>query len=94
MCQSRLFAGGSYIAPSVSEALFDARTASETLTPRQREVLRLIADGASAKEVATQLDISVKTAEFHRASIMDRLGMRTTAELTKYALEHGMTPAM
>lgn len=60
------------------------------LTGRQREVLQLIAEGKSAKEVATALHISVKTVEFHRNAIMDQLGIRTTAELTRYALIHGI----
>jgi len=60
------------------------------LTIRQREVLRLIAQGRIAKEIATALNISVRTAEFHRVSIMQRLGLRTTAELTRFALENGI----
>jgi len=60
------------------------------LTLRQREVLRLIAQGRIAKEIATALNISVRTAEFHRVSIMQRLGLRTTAELTRFALENGI----
>jgi DNA-binding NarL/FixJ family response regulator len=62
------------------------------LTPRQREVLQLVAEGKSAKEIANILNISVKTVEFHKASIMDELGVRTTAELTRYAVEIGMVP--
>ncbi|HYO82419.1 MAG TPA: response regulator transcription factor [Bryobacteraceae bacterium] len=60
------------------------------LTPRQREVLQLVAEGKSAKEIAHLLKISVKTVEFHKASIMDELGLRTTAELTRYALQQGI----
>lgn len=58
------------------------------LTPRQREVLQLVAEGRSAKEIAHMLGISVKTVEFHKAGIMDELGLRTTAELTRYAIDH------
>jgi DNA-binding NarL/FixJ family response regulator len=57
------------------------------LTPRQREVLQLVAEGKSAKEIASALNISVKTVEFHKAALMDELGLRTTAELTRYAIE-------
>jgi DNA-binding NarL/FixJ family response regulator len=57
------------------------------LTPRQREVLQLLAEGKSAKEIAHLLGISIKTVEFHKASISDELGIRTTAELTRYAVE-------
>lgn len=61
-----------------------------SLTPRQREVLQLIAEGKSAKEIGVALNISAKTAEFHRAAIMDELGLRTTADLTRYALSTGI----
>ena len=57
------------------------------LTKRQREVLQLVAEGKTAKEIGGFLNISVKTVEFHKASIMDALGIRTVAELTRYALE-------
>ncbi len=62
----------------------------DALTPRQREVLQLVAEGKSNKEVAAILRISVKTVDFHKAGIMDELGLRTTAELTRYAIEHGI----
>ena len=61
------------------------------LTPRQREVLQLVAEGHSLKEIANTLKISVKTVEFHKAQIMEQLNLRTTAELTKYAIAHGLT---
>ncbi len=60
------------------------------LTARQREVLRLIAMGCSAKDIANQLNISVRTAEFHRAAIMQRLGLRSTAQMTRYALANDL----
>jgi DNA-binding NarL/FixJ family response regulator len=65
---------------------------SRQLTSRQREVLQLVADGYTAKEIANSLNLSVKTAVFHRMAIRDKLGLRTTAALTKYALENGITP--
>jgi DNA-binding NarL/FixJ family response regulator len=61
------------------------------LTERQIEVLRLISQGCSAKEIASRLSISVRTAEFHRAAIMDRLKLHSTAMMTRYAVEHGLT---
>lgn len=61
-----------------------------SLTPRQREVLQLVAEGRSAKEIANALNISVKTVDYHKAGIMDELGLRTTAELTKYAITQGI----
>jgi DNA-binding NarL/FixJ family response regulator len=60
------------------------------LTPRQREVLQLVGEGKTGKEIAGILQISIKTVEFHKAKLMDQLGLHTTAELTRYALEHGM----
>lgn len=60
------------------------------LTARQREVLQLIAEGKSAKEMASILGISVKTVEFHKAAIVDELGLRSSAELTRYAIECGI----
>ena len=61
------------------------------LTSRQREVLQLVAEGFTAKEIGAQLGISKKTVEFHKGRIMDRLGLRTASELTKYAVAHGVT---
>jgi DNA-binding NarL/FixJ family response regulator len=61
------------------------------LTNREREVLRLLASGKATKEVAMSLGVSVKTAETHRRSIMEKLRIYGIAELTKYALRHGLT---
>lgn len=63
-------------------------SADAGLTARQREVLRLIALGCSAKDIANRLNISVRTAEFHRAAIMQRLGLRSTAQMTRFAIAH------
>ena len=60
------------------------------LTPRQREVLQLVAEGKSIKEIAVILDISVKTVEFHKSRIMSELDLHTTADLTKFAVAHGI----
>jgi DNA-binding NarL/FixJ family response regulator len=60
------------------------------LTPRQREVLQLVAEGKSTKEISASLNISPKTVEFHRNSLMDELGVRTIAELTRYAIARGI----
>ena len=61
-----------------------------TLTTRQREVLQLVAEGKSTKEIATILNISIKTVEFHKSHIMKQLDLHTTAELTRYAIAHGL----
>jgi DNA-binding NarL/FixJ family response regulator len=58
------------------------------LTPRQREVLRLIAEGSTAKEIADALRVSHRTVHFHRLRIMEEIGVRTTAELTRFAIKH------
>ena len=63
------------------------------LTARQREVLQLVAEGKSSKEIAHVLNISVKTVEFHKSCIMERLDLHTTAALTRYAIEHRIAPA-
>jgi DNA-binding NarL/FixJ family response regulator len=63
------------------------------LTARQREVLQLTAEGKTVKEIAIALRISPKTVEFHKAAVMDQLGLRTTADLTRYALVHGIVSA-
>jgi DNA-binding NarL/FixJ family response regulator len=60
------------------------------LTPRQREVLQLIAEGQSTKEIAETLSLSVKTVDFHRGKLMDTLNMQSNADLTKFALSHGL----
>jgi DNA-binding NarL/FixJ family response regulator len=60
------------------------------LTPRQREVLQLIAEGQSPKEMAETLSLSLKTIDFHRAKLMDTLHMHSNADLTKFALSHGL----
>jgi DNA-binding NarL/FixJ family response regulator len=81
--------GGTYV-PTTSDLSDHRQPESDVLTDRQKEVLRLIAQGCSAKEIATNLNISVRTAEFHRAAIMDRLRLHSTAMMTRYAVEHGL----
>jgi len=61
------------------------------LTPREREVLQLIAEGKSTKQIASVLNVSVKTIETHRQQIMDKLNIHSVAELTKYAIREGIT---
>ncbi|MGH7227935.1 MAG: response regulator [Nitrospiraceae bacterium] len=91
--------GQHYVTPLITSdlvrALIDSppehQTGPASLTPRQREVLQLVAEGHSLKEIANTLKISVKTVEFHKAQIMEQLNLHTTAELTKYAITHGLT---
>jgi DNA-binding NarL/FixJ family response regulator len=81
-------AGRTYISPVISQETLLASDAADPLTPRQREVLRLVAEGLSAKQIAGILNISTKTVEFHKAAVMERLGVRSTAQLTRYAVDH------
>lgn len=62
------------------------------LSSREREVLQMVAEGMNTKEIAGRLNLSVKTVETHRKQVMDKLGLRTVAELTKYAIREGLTP--
>ena len=88
--------GRIYITPSLSgehlERFGDPQQAATALrlSLREREVLQLIAEGRAAKEIAVILRISVKTVEFHRDNIKRKLGLRSTAELTKHAIEEGL----
>jgi DNA-binding NarL/FixJ family response regulator len=89
--------GRTYLAPAIAEIrqrLPDSPTAGADkdvrLTPRQREVLQLFAEGRSAKEVARTLNISVRTAENHKAQITSLLGLSSTADLVQCAIRHGL----
>jgi DNA-binding NarL/FixJ family response regulator len=80
--------GNTLLEPSAKDGY--RRVQKSDLTGRQQEVLRLIALGCSAKDIANQLNISVRTAEFHRAAIMQRLGLHSTAQMTRYALANNL----
>jgi DNA-binding NarL/FixJ family response regulator len=90
--------GGSYFSPPVAREIAaqarDPRRKGDEpftqLSAREREVLRLIAEGRSAKEVAGELHISTKTVEAHRTSLMRKLGARKATELVRYAVRHGL----
>jgi DNA-binding NarL/FixJ family response regulator len=69
----------------------DADASSEMLTPHEREVLQLIADGMNSKEIAYAFDVSVKTVENQRHTLMKKLGLYSIAKLTKYAVREGLT---
>lgn len=93
-----LMAGRGYFSPQAARALAEqlrhpTRTTAdpyESLTAREREVFRLIAEGLTTKEIARRLDISVKTAENHRGRVLDKLAVRNTAELVRFALRKGL----
>ena len=67
-----------------------AATSWETLTQREREVIKLVAEGYKNREIAEYLSISAKTVEKHRANLMKKLGLRSAADLTAYAIEKGL----
>jgi DNA-binding NarL/FixJ family response regulator len=84
-----------YLCPSVSGAVVDAYLAkrqlsSDPLTSRERQVLQLVGEGKSSKEVANFLGISIKTAESHRCRIMQKLDIHETASLVRYAIRRGL----
>ena len=92
--------GKAYLSPSISGVVVEDyvhrlskadMSTSEVLTDREREVLQLISEGQSTKQVALKLHISAKTVETHRRQIMNKLDMHTVAELTKYAIRKGLT---
>lgn len=93
-----VWAGHTYITPLIAKDLLDVLMTigpgqpqqKRTLTFRQREVLQLLAEGRTVKDIAIRLKISTRTVEFHKAQIMEQLSLRTTAELIKYALTHGI----
>ena len=70
-----------------------SKTLAADLTSRQREVLQLVAEGRVRKEIAQILGVSVKTVEFHKQKITEKLGLHTDAELTAYAIRHGIASA-
>ena len=78
------------IAKELENVHHSRRDPIRKLSPRQREVLQLLAEGKSAKEVASILCISPRTVEFHKYRIMDELGMSTSAELVQYSIKHGI----
>jgi DNA-binding NarL/FixJ family response regulator len=90
--------GQCYVTPLVAKGLVQTVITGEkpadlqdkSLTERQREVLQLVAEGMTVKEIASTLNLSPKTVEFHKSQIMAQLDLHTTAELTKYALVHGL----
>jgi DNA-binding NarL/FixJ family response regulator len=81
---------GAEVQQHVVSGLANGRRSPSRLTDRQREILQLIAEGRANKEIAGILTVSVKTVEFHRGRIMNKLGLRTTAELTRFAVQQGL----
>ncbi|HMP82350.1 MAG TPA: response regulator transcription factor [Verrucomicrobiota bacterium] len=90
--------GKTYLTPAIAHELaqqkkrdpFARRDPPDSLTPRQREILQLFAEGRSAKEVANALNISTRTVEFHKYQLMKALGLHNSTELTHFAIKHGI----
>jgi DNA-binding NarL/FixJ family response regulator len=93
--------GGTYLSPKITGVVIDdyvKRLSTQyqpegpVLTEREREVLQFLSEGKSTKQIAAQLHVSAKTIESNRRNIMDKLGINSVAELTKYAVREGLTP--
>jgi DNA-binding NarL/FixJ family response regulator len=92
--------GKRYISPSISDSVLEgylsgrrklkSKTSWDTITQREREILKLLGEGYQNKEISDMLHISVKTVEKHRANIMNKLDLHNAAALTAYAIEHGL----
>jgi DNA-binding NarL/FixJ family response regulator len=94
-------AGRIYISPKITDQVLadyvkqlakSSAGAESPLSGREREVLQMLAEGKSSRKIAERLQVSVTTVDTHRKHIMDKLGFRTIAELTKYAVREGLTP--
>lgn len=93
-----VYNAGAYLPPSITQAVVTAIAESpgageseqSILTVRELQVVRLVAEGLSSREIAEHLSISVKTVDTHRANIMEKLGVHNSAELTKYAIRRGI----
>lgn len=92
--------GQTYLSPPVAQTLVESyrqrqfvssKAAVNLLTPREREVLQLLAEGKTSKEIAAALHLSVATVETHRRQITNKVGLHSIAELTKYAIREGLT---
>jgi len=100
LAMSDVLDGNSHLSPEVSQKVVqgylqatrhaDTKTPLETLTPREHEIIKLVAEGYKSKEIAKALSISLKTVETHRANTMKKLGLRNVAEMTVYAIEEGL----
>jgi DNA-binding NarL/FixJ family response regulator len=96
-----VYNGNSYLSPGISGVVIDdyihrlskekVTNKGDVLTERETEILQLLAEGKSTKQIALKLHISVKTVETHRRQIMNKLDIHTVAELTKYAIKKGLT---
>jgi DNA-binding NarL/FixJ family response regulator len=90
--------GESFLYPSVAKTVLEQlrqpeeafTQADKALTPREQEILRRVAHGDTSRQIAVELNISVKTVEWHRGNLMSKLEVRSVAELVRYAIQHGL----
>lgn len=90
--------GQTYLSPSISNLVVNGYLSgnlapTDPLTPRERQVLQLVAEGKTSKEVAELMGVTVKTAESYRTRLMEKLGIHQTAGLVRYAIRHGIVEA-
>jgi DNA-binding NarL/FixJ family response regulator len=97
-CIEVVLGNGNFVTPEITRHMIDAfikdpggKSVHGELSLRQREVLQLLAEGKTMKEVASILHITHRTVAFHKYQIMEDLGIKTNSELIKYAIEHGLT---
>jgi len=83
-------AGNTYLSPKIRRIVESTASREDQLTGRQLQVLKLVASGSTTKEIARDLRISPKTVEFHRARLMERLGVHDVTGLTRYAMQNGL----
>ena len=94
---SAVMAGKIYLSPSLpagakaQQGVQDATSGAGKLSPREREILQVLAEGKAMKEIAAVLNVSIKTVETHRRTMMSKLGLYSVAELTKFAIREGVT---
>jgi DNA-binding NarL/FixJ family response regulator len=90
--------GRMYLTPAVTKDVIAGMSAApqpaKTLTPRQRDVLRLIVAGRRVKEIASELNLSTRTVESHKYEMMATLGVQSTVELVRYAIQRGLVPGL
>ncbi|NWF79158.1 MAG: response regulator transcription factor [Chloroflexi bacterium] len=97
---AQVAAGQRYLSPRLAERAIrsfasegqDPGMEAEGLSPREREVLALVAEGLTSAAIAERLGIGVRTVEWHRARLLHKLGLHTVADLVRYALQHGLAP--
>lgn len=97
---AQVAAGQRYLSPRLAERAIssfageghDPGVEAEGLSPREREVLALVAQGLTSAAIAERLGIGVRTVEWHRARLLHKLGLHTVADLVRYALQHGLAP--